>query len=520
MKRSFALDHRKALVYALAFVAVLTVYLSRATASGLWFDESIEFYFSSTLRGPVPGAHRDYSMYERILLTYQPPLYNVLMYGWISVCDSEFWFRLAGIITTLIGGAGIYFALKEIMKRDWAAAGSMVYLLAGGVSEYALEAGEYNLMMCMLCWTLCFYLRARKRENACSLFGFFVFACLAAYSQYGAVFMIVPMYVSLLIHFLRQKKKIGELILFSFLAAVAAGLLVFYFLLPQMNRQASAMNSHVPVFVYGPADIFVSLAKTVAFSFRGGKWIQPLVVAPAGLMMLSALPQKNKTLLNLALLFALGWAAYYLLTACSVYGYNGTWNALSVGTANIGGRYSLMFAPLLSVMIVYGVYCACVDKPQWKKRIGLKKMTAFALCLLILYSAVGLGSIMATKKKDDIREAVDAWYAEEVYQSRTLVNKWDDALFQFYLTHHADYSDSYQEKVILAPWWETTNEAMMAEALDKLGLLTADDFYYLSKSSDDYEAHFNSFRQVLSDHGFAVVDMYRGASALVHAVRK
>ena len=57
---------KKLLLYMVLFLSILAVYLLRATASGLWFDEAIEFYFSRTLEGPVPGARANYSMYERI----------------------------------------------------------------------------------------------------------------------------------------------------------------------------------------------------------------------------------------------------------------------------------------------------------------------------------------------------------------------------------------------------------------------------------------------------------------------
>ena len=223
MKTSLSFNRKRTLIYAALFLGIVAVYLSKATASGLWFDEAIEYFYSSTLRGPVPGARSDKTIYQRILLTYQPPLYNVLMYGWLAVYDSEGGVRLAGILVTFFGGAGIYLALKEITDENWAAAGAAVYLLAGGVSAYALEAGEYHLMMSMVCWTICFYLRAVRREKGGDIAGFIAFACLSVYSQYGAVFLIVPMYVSLLIQFIKQKKKIGLLRVFPAAADAASG---------------------------------------------------------------------------------------------------------------------------------------------------------------------------------------------------------------------------------------------------------------------------------------------------------
>lgn len=521
MKDTLSSVKKRRLGYAAILLGILTVYLLRATASSLWFDEAIEYYYSGAQSGAVPGARSGHSMYERILFTFQPPLYNWLMCGWLLIWDSEFWFRLAGILVTFIGGAGIYLALNEITDENWAAAGSAVYLLAGGVSEYALEAGEYNLLMGMMCWALCFYLRALKKENAASLIGFFVFACLAAYSQYGAVFLIVPMYVSLLLHFVKRKKMIKEMFFFSLFAAAAAVLLVTLFLLPQMQNQGSAAVSHAPVFANGAVDVFVALAKTAAFTFNGGKWVQPATVLPAGALLLFALLKKNRMLIHLLVLFFSGWIVYYFLTACSIYGYNGTWNPGSLGTANIGGRYSLVFAPLLAVATVYGVYCACAQRTE-KEKDGstAKKLTAAALCLFVAYSAVGIWSILATKPKDDVRDVVDVWYAEEGYKSQTLLNKWDDPIFSFYLTHHPDYHEAYEENIHLGSWWSGASKAQIEKKLASLGLLDADEFYYVSKISENYEKQYRTFVQLVTDLGFTIEEPYHGMSGLIHAVKQ
>lgn len=511
---------KRAAVFAVLFIGILAVYLARATASGLWFDESIEYYFSSSLQGSVPGARGDYSMYKRILTTYQPPLYNWLMYVWLSILDSEFWFRLAGILVTFIGSAGLYLGLKEIMDRDWAAAGSAAYLLAGGVSEYALEAGEYNLLLCMMCWVLCFYLRALRKEKSGDLFGFIVFCCLAVYSQYGAVFLIVPMYGALAWHFLKRKKKTGNLIAFSLLAAAAAVPLVVYFLLPQMQNQGSAAVSHRPVFAYGVIDPFVGLAKTVFFSFKDETRLQFAAAVAVGALALTALQGKNKTLIHLLLLFICGWVSYYLITACTFYGYNGTFTPDKLGTANIGGRYSLGFAPLLTATLVYGVYCACSLKIEKKTWLTAKRKMIAALCLLMIFSAFGFASLLCAKPKDDVREAVQVWYEKKAYESKTLIDNWDDPIFQFYVTHHPDYSEAYQDRLILAPWWGSENPALMKNALDDIKLLDADDFYYLSYSSETYEKHALIIRQLFMDCGFTVELPYQGISTLIHAFRE
>lgn len=137
-----------------------------------------------------------------------------------------------------------------------------------------------------------------------------------------------------------------------------------------------------------------------------------------------------------------------------------------------------------------------------------------------IWFTIGLGSLLTSEKKDDIREATHVWYGERAWMSKTLVNRWDDAPFQFYLTHHRDYSEDYQPTIMLAPWWETNDIAGMEKALDSMELLAADDFYYISRVSDTYEVHINAFAQLLSSHGFELREMYRGASVLIHAIRE
>ena len=121
---------------------ILVLFCLNATRSALWYDESIEYYYSKVASGPVPGGRATTSMYERITETYQPPLYNWLMHLWLMVFDSEFGFRLAGILTTIIGGIGLFLAMKKLTGYQYALFGTAAYLLTGRVADYALECAE------------------------------------------------------------------------------------------------------------------------------------------------------------------------------------------------------------------------------------------------------------------------------------------------------------------------------------------------------------------------------------------
>ena len=100
MKKSYVSFFTKNewLLVCLVLVAMSIFYFSHLTTSGLWYDEAIEYFYSKYMTGTIPvGMPQTENMYERICFTYQPPLYNLLMYLWLSVFDSESTFRLAAV---------------------------------------------------------------------------------------------------------------------------------------------------------------------------------------------------------------------------------------------------------------------------------------------------------------------------------------------------------------------------------------------------------------------------------------
>ena len=227
----------------LIIMAGLVFYLLNATKSGLWYDEAIEFYYSKYMTGTVPGGCGTVNMLERCLRTFQPPLYNILMFFWLKIFDSEFTFRLAGILTTMFGAVGIFLAVDEINPRGiWSNLGALFYLFTPGVVFYGLECGEYNLMLCMIAWTVYFHNRIFKRNDLKSILGFIIFSCLSVYSQYGAAFIILGMYITAAVFIIRAKKRktLKQFAILSVAAFfMAAAPLITIYLLPQMNKQGS-----------------------------------------------------------------------------------------------------------------------------------------------------------------------------------------------------------------------------------------------------------------------------------------
>ena len=185
---------KEILFLAFAYIALGIYYLSHIVTSGLQYDEAVEYFYSKYLTGTIPGISDLANMYERIVYTYQPPLYNVLMYCWLCFFDSEFLFRFAGILTTFIGSFGFYLSLRKLTDFRWAIIGLSLYLSAYSIMYYALECAEYNLMLCMECWMLYFFVNCivdgnsgRRKNIVC----FYLFATLSIYSQYGAAFLTI-----------------------------------------------------------------------------------------------------------------------------------------------------------------------------------------------------------------------------------------------------------------------------------------------------------------------------------------
>ena len=200
------------LCWAAAFFAGLVIYSFRMTYSALWYDEVVEYFFSKFLYGNVPGSIGVTSnMYERICSTYQPPLYNVLMHIWLKFFDSEALFRFAGVLVTLLGMTGLYMGLCELSGCKWAMAGAVIYLMIPKVALYALECGEYNLMLCCEAWSLYFFIMTVRKKDNMSLALFFLFSCLSVFSQYGAAFFAAGLYIVLVLYSFTDKSLLRKI---------------------------------------------------------------------------------------------------------------------------------------------------------------------------------------------------------------------------------------------------------------------------------------------------------------------
>lgn len=233
---------------AFTFFVIISCY--KLTNASLWFDETVEYWYSKSMFAVLPFEETSLSMYTRIVSTFQPPLYNVLMYVWLQVSDAEWWFRFFGVVMGWVGMLGIY---QSIKKLGGPLAASIAVIFSSMIFKllyYWQECAEYCLMLGTLCWAVYFWLCLFHEVNRKNMI-FFTLACiLPVYSQYGAVFPILAMLATAFLYVLSQKDKKSVLtICISYLCAFlcAALPLYFFFLKKQMLQQQGGSVKMKPV---------------------------------------------------------------------------------------------------------------------------------------------------------------------------------------------------------------------------------------------------------------------------------
>lgn len=305
------------------------------------------------------------------------------------------------------------------------------------------------------------------------------------------------------------------------LGMTAAWPLAVWFLIPQMDRQGTVGVSHNPVFVYNVVvdyvrGIALSLGWMFAYhSFPVMRWLILFGVCACVLCCLLLLVIKGKAMRPFALSITVAWTLYFIAVSCSFYGYN-NWNG-NLGCYNIGGKYTLFLCPIIIVTLTVGAHAAM----HWMrgKHVGLHKVMRFVCVFMVMFFCLTeLIKLNADHwRKDDVREVVSAWYENELYDSETLIHQWDDAMFQFYLTHHESYRESYQDKIEAAGIWiREAGHDEMESKLWEMGYLDLKDFYFVSPYSEGSSKSYRTFVSVMKANGFQVDVMYEGVSALLY----
>lgn len=211
-------------------------------ADSIRYDEAVEWYVSKSNFN---------NMYNLIISTFQPPLYNVVMHFWLLVNDSSEWFRIFNIVCEVLGGIALYKSVKVIThEKVWGYITLAISLCCCSLLYYNQICGEYPLVLCCIAWCIYFFVNCMDHFNPKDLLLWVFFCVLSMYTQYGAFIPIVSMAIVLFLALLQDKnwRMLKQFMIYCSVAAViAGGFLIKFFLIIQMQHQEAATGLELSI---------------------------------------------------------------------------------------------------------------------------------------------------------------------------------------------------------------------------------------------------------------------------------
>ena len=461
---------------AMAFAVLAFVYTFRCTESSLWYDEGIEYWVSKSLSGIAYGGallRNLPNMYERICATVQPPLYNFLMFLWLKICDTEFWFKFFGVPCFLLGNIAFYLTCKEFTNKITSCALTLIFGTSHIFIYYAHEAAEYTCLFCFICWLTLYFVRSLKCFSWKNLILYFTFATLSIYSQYGACFVISGTAAVLLIHNFcnsDSESRLRDFIKLSIPGLVSVIVFVvplFYFFTRRQLLHTVRTNNHTPTFEYGNmiVDYLTGLEKSASFFYN------TIVIILAAVfifsMVIRNIIQKQFTLSlygKISIATFIAWTMYYFAVRCNIY--------KMPYSSGFGMRWGMAFCSLFGILIV----CSFINFYEEFKRTDIKRICSvfFLLLGLWLFMSNTISVINSHDIKCHVREAYRHLNENEI--KPILVEQWYLPTLSFYILHdnnsNIDISNIYDFEY-------EKPERLNKQFGELLSHFTSDSFYYL-----------------------------------------
>jgi len=298
IKETIATNRTEAICICLVFLFYIFMMMFRLTYSPLWFDEHIEHLISQM-------SLTNGEMYQNIIITFQPPLYNFIMHFWLMLGTGDFWFRFFNVVLGVFTGLSIYLTVRRLYGFK-VATFSLALLACCYQYIYCVqECSEYQLMVMNISLMIYYYVRlgqerallplsqdrASSGQNRALLpcenslisgaiswkkfilhsFLFIFFAVCAMYSQYGAMFMVIP-FLALYwfqIVFTKDKRNIISTTVMYGIAAVAGALpLYLLYASKQLAENGIAENAGVKFGLSELLGLFTEPGKIAAYLYN------------------------------------------------------------------------------------------------------------------------------------------------------------------------------------------------------------------------------------------------------------
>lgn len=493
-----------------AFVYYMIMALYKLTDAPLWQDEAMDFYFAIAGKGRIESIGDYANSYERLIgLGYQPPLYSFILSLWFRISEAEWWLRFSGVLFGLAAVVGIYFCIRKLCGRYMAAASVIIYASIYIMMYYVKEMAEYIMVIAVMSWGMYLYLKLFEEMTAKRIVFFSVFCVVALYTQYGAVFAVIPMALGVLISLWRSKEfgRLRACIISYGIAGVAGGvpLICFYFL-PQSDGIYSGFTGEKEIIIEGGniiSDFIFSMMSIlrwflIDFDRDVGKFTvlsYLLLLAVVILSVYVVRKTKKRSIKVLCYLNAATLLFYYVMVKFNVYAYG--W---------YGNRYQLFLFPMMFIYIVGLVYeFALILKESPKRRLSMGSRMVVQPVLIVsavLYCMYGVHRIDNHWDKMDLRGIVDKWYELDARNMPTYLDYNQRYSFTYYLTHNEQYDESDWDNIVvntdLDPALAVSAEQWKDYLLDKYGDDLPDTLYLITN------ARTTSLTRAFEDLGYEI----------------
>lgn len=489
-----------------AFTLYILVTCYKLTNAPLWFDETIEYWYSKVMFGKLPFDGADTNMYQRIISTYQPPLYNFIMHFWLKLGNGEWWFRLFGVVMGFLGMIAIYRTIKKIGN---AYMGSLAVIFSTFVYQlvyYWQECAEYCLMLASLCWTIYFWFKLMDNMKAKNIILFTVAAIIPIYSQYGAVFAVVGMILTAFVRVLLSKNKTSIVtICVSYAVALIGFALPLYFLFFR-KQMLSQQGGEIALQGFDwDAGLIWDIAKNLAIVF---KWnLAPflnniaiifLVAVLCAAVLIVLIMGKNKIVKIFAAVNIFTWLVYYFSVKIGIYAYGSFEN-----------RYNLFLIPMWIILFfAVGIEIYQIIADRIFERVSSLKSYYAGICVCLIFCMSFLSwnaKIQNNWEKENIRGVVEAWYEENAEISHTLVYYGADSGFSYYVRNNENYTEKTEINVNYMHWYrDKSQEEYLAYVKSVYGDTLPNEIYVVGSHTRD---DFNTLVNAIISEGYNREDM-------------
>lgn len=504
-----------------AFTLYMLVTCYKLTNAPLWLDETIEYWYSKVMFGKLPFegaiANAATDMYQRIISTFQPPLYNFILYFWLKLGNGEWWFRFFGVAAGFLGMVAVYKTIKKIKNAYLASLAVIFCTFVYQLVYYWQECAEYCLMLGSLFWTIYFWFRLMERINPKNIILFTLSAILPIYSQYGAVFAVAGLILTAYGRVLLSRNKTCIITVCASCAAALIGFalpLYYLFVKKQMLNQQEGL---VPETADWSAGLFQNMKESLETVFKwnfapdfGGAAIKILVVILCAAVLIVLIMGKNKIIKTFAAVNIFTWLSYYFTVKTGIYAYG-----------NFGNRYNLFLIPMWIILFfAVGIEIYQIMAERLSERAGTLKFYYAGICACLIFSLSFLSwnaKIQNNWGKENVRGAVEAWYLENAEMSNTLVYYAADSGFSYYVRNNGNYTEQTERNVNYMDWYrDKSQEEYLAYVKSVYGDTLPDEIYVVgSHTRGDFETLVNA----ISSEGYGREDIFSSGAYLVKMSR-